>query len=365
MKYLFIFFALFFSSCSHFKAPPIDKSPVLLSWVKNYETKIETGNLPIALNSPHIEKGVLFIGSSADSMRAYDLETGREFWEVKDGNEVYYSGTPVVHNDHVIYGTTTGRVFSRQFISGKLKYDVDIGSSIEGQPVVFKDRIFFHLRNHKILCLDVETGKVLWVYGRSIPQTTTLQRTSSPYIKDNTLYVGFADGYIGALSVEEGLLLWEKKLTNDLKFVDVDPTPIIHNNLLYATSLSGPLSVLNPKSGEILRQVDITPSRTPIFKDKKIYTPTVDGNVVILDENLQIIAKENFSDRGISSLVIFKNYLAATTVDGKFLILDPNTLEKKYEFKLGHSYSAVFGDVAIGDGHLAFLSSRNRLYVFK
>ena len=360
-----IFSALIISGCSHIKAPTRPEIPVILSWVKNYETNLETGNLPISLNSPSIYEGVLFVGSSTNSMNAYDVETGREFWHVRDGNDVYYSGTPIVYKDHVIYGTTTGRVFSRQYVTGKLKYDVDIGASVEGKPVVYKDRIFFHLRNHKVLCLDVETGKVLWVYGRAITQTTTLQRTSDPYISENTLYVGFADGFIGALSVEEGLLLWEKKLTNDIKFVDTDPSPIIHNNLLYANSLSGPLSILNPKSGELLRQVDVTPSRTPIFKDNKIYIPTVDGNVVIMDDNLQILAKKNFSDRGVSSLSFFKNHLAATTVDGKFLILDPIGLEKKYEFKMGHSYSAVFGDVAVGESRLAFLSSRNRLYVFK
>jgi outer membrane protein assembly factor BamB len=365
LKFLLIFLFLVLSSCSHIKAPPREIAPVILSWVKNYEIRNETGNLPISLNSPYIYEGVLFIGSSNDAMRAYDVETGKEFWSVKDGNDVVYSGTPIVHNDYVIYGTSTGRIFSRQYVTGNLKYDVDLGSSIEGQPAILKNRIFFHLRNHKILCLDIETGKVIWVYGRSIAQTTTIQRTSTPYIKDNVLYVGFADGYVGAISVEEGLLLWEKKLTNDLKFVDVDPTPVISNNLLYATSLSGPLSVLNPKSGEVLRQVQVTPSRTPIFRDEKIYVPTVDGDVVILDKNLQIVAKKNFSDRGVSSLVFFKNYLAATTVDGKFLCLDPITLEKKYEFKMGHAFSAVFGDVALGDKNLAFLSSRNRLYVFK
>ncbi len=365
MKFILILWAIILTSCSHIKAPTREKAPVILSWVKNYETRNETGNLPIALNSPYIYEGVLFIGSSNDSMRAYDVETGKEFWSVRDGTEVTYSGTPIVHNDYVIYGTSTGRIFSRQYVTGNLKYDVDLGSSVEGQPAIYKNRIFFHLRNHKILCLDIETGKVIWVYGRSIAQTTTLQRTSTPYIKDNVLYIGFADGYVGALSVEEGLLLWEKKLSNDLKFVDVDPTPVIHNNLLYATSLSGPLSVLNPKSGEVLRQVEVTPSRTPIFKDDKIYMPTVDGDVVILDINLKIIAKKNFSERGVSSLSFFKNYLVATTVDGKFLCLDPITLEKRYEFKMGHAYSAVFGDVAVGEKNFAFLSSRNRLYVFK
>jgi outer membrane protein assembly factor BamB len=362
LKFLWI---ILFLGCSHIKAPPRNIPPVTLSWVKNFEFKTETGNLAIALNSPSIHEGVLLMGANSDSMNAFDVETGRLFWSVKDGNDIIYAGTPIVYNDHVIYGTTTGRVFSRQYVTGKLKFDVDLGSSVDGKPIVSGNRLFFHLRNHKLLCLDVETGKVLWAFGRAVAQTTTLQRTSTPFIKDNTLFVGFADGFIVALSVEEGLLLWERKLTNDLKFVDVDPSPTIHNNLLYAASLSGPLSILNPKTGEVLRQVDVTPSRTPLFKDNKIFIPTVDGDVVILDENLQIIAKENFSERGVSSLEFYKNLLVATTADGKFLVLDPLTLEKKYEFKMGHAYSAVFGDMAVGPNGLAFLTSRNRLYVFK
>ncbi len=351
--------------CSSIKAPPRNISPTILSWIKNYETKYQTGNLPISLNSPVIHEGVLLVGASGGSMNAYDATTGRNFWSVNDGNKVVYSSAPIVHNDHVIYGTTTGRVFSRQYVTGVLKFDVDLGASVDGTPAVSQNKLFFHLRNHKILCLDAETGKVLWAYGRAVSQTTTIQRTSTPLIKDNTLYVGFGDGYLVALSVDEGLILWERKLTNDLKFVDADPSPIIYNNLLYANSLSGALSILNPKTGEILRQVDVTPSRTPIFKDQKMYVPTVDGNVVILDENLQILNRANFSERGISSLNFYKNHLALTTVDGKFLLLDPISLEKKFEFKMGHSYSGVFGDLAIEENTLAFLSSRNRLYVFR
>jgi hypothetical protein len=47
------------------------------------------------------------------------------------------------------------------------------------------------------------------------------------------------------------------------------------------------------------------------------------------------------------------------------LVLDPLTLEKRYEFKMGHSFSAVFGDLAVAPNGIAFLTSRNRLYVFR
>jgi outer membrane protein assembly factor BamB len=157
-------------SCSHFKTPDRDTPRGLdVAWVKNQDTDFQSGNLPIALNSPLIEEGLVFVGHNDGHMMAYEVETGRKVWRKKDGDHNLYNGTPLFYNDQVIYGTNTGRLFSRHYLTGESKYMIDLGSSIDGKGVVYKDRLFFHLRNHKIFCLDAKTGKVLWAYRRPVP----------------------------------------------------------------------------------------------------------------------------------------------------------------------------------------------------
>ena len=45
--------------------------------------------------------------------------------------------------------------------------------------------------------------------------------------------------------------------------------------------------------------------------------------------------------------------------------IDKTSLKTESEFNLGHSLSGVFGRLVVDKDKLAFISSRNRLYVLK
>src|SRR5690606_14820909 len=137
----------------------------------------------------------------------------RPLWWINDKTEL---GAPVeFFNDYIVYGGLNGRLFVRHYITGKLKYAIDLYVPIESAPYYFNGRLLVYLRGHQVAHLDAETGKILWVYRRAVPITTTLQRTTRPLVIGNKIIIGFADGYVGALSVEEGLLLWETKLVEN------------------------------------------------------------------------------------------------------------------------------------------------------
>ena len=333
------------------------------SWIRNNDPLYETGNLPIALHSPLIFRGLLYSGHNDGHMMAYELKNGRLVWKKYDGGQ--YHGTPMVYKDFIIYGTTDGQVYARHYLTGEVKFRVDLDASVESEGVVSKGRLFFHLRNHKIFCLDVETGKIFWSYKRSIPYLSTLQRVSRPLIKGNRLYVGMADGYVAAFSVEDGQLLWETKVTSGHKFVDVDTSPVLKGNHLLMGPLSGPLTILNPTTGKILRRLDgHHVSRAPLIEKDRIFLGTRDGRLVHLNPYFKLVKEKKLSQGVITSILPWKKKLVVSTVAGELFLVDPvdfSLLEKKH---LGHANSAVFGQMRVGEGSLALISSRNRLYVF-
>lgn len=334
-------------------------------WNKNNDPAHETGNLPIALNSPHMYEGILFVGHNQGSMMAYDLENGRQVWNKKDGGS--YHGSPVSYKDQVVYGSTQGRVYSRHYLTGELKYSVELGASIESEGVLYKGRIFFHLRNHKIFCLDVETGKILWAYKRSVPFLTTIQRVSKPLIHNNSLYVGFADGFVASFGIEDGVLLWERKLATGSKFIDVDASPIPYNNGILVGSLDGEVYILNSKNGKTLRKLNYSISRSPFQIHGKYFLGTVDGRLIVLDNRLNQLSEKKVGNSPISSIVSWKNNIVVSNVQGDLIYfsLKSDTLKIEEKLHLGHANSAVFGYLKVSEGKLATLSSRNRLYVFK
>lgn len=366
MKILLPVILLLVASCSSFKTPVKGVRPAskkfYIGWIKNNDPAHKTGNLPIALNSPAISDGIVFAGHNSGFMIAYELDSGRLIWKKKD-NSGHHS-YPVNHKDNVIYGTVNGRVYSRDSLTGKLNYSIDLGSSIDAPGVIVQGRILFHLRNHRIICLDVETGKVLWNYKRSVPYTTTLQRTSTPLVINNNIYIGFADGYVASLSLEEGIVNWETRVGLGSKFVDVDSSPVIFSGQIVSASPTGKLTILNKKSGSIIQRLPYMSGRTPYTHKGQLIVGTNSGELVFLDSKWNEIKRKKITKSSISSLIYFKGKFVIATLDGHIISIDENSLNIEKELFLGHSSSAVFGKIAVEDGKMVVLSSRNRLYMF-
>lgn len=374
-----------------------------VAWSKNFDPIYDNGNLPIALRSPTFHEGILLIGDSNGWMRAYTADDGRLLWSVKEQREI--SNTASVYQNLVLYGTVDGRFLARHYQTGELKYAVDLGDSIES-PASFDDKgkVFVHLRNDKVVALDALSGKVLWSYGRSISLKTTIQGVSTPILYKNKLYVGFADGVIAAFTSDEGTLLWERNISLGNKFIDVDMTPTFHDGLLYVATSGGPLTVLNPDSGVVLRRFDFKVMRAPIFlnesllgeeevtlpaqatgssrdtlsaltssststlrsasnssspspstlslekdrKNMKMIVGTVDGEIFLLDGYGATIKKHKLSAM-ILSFAYWNKKLLVITQDGKLNLLALPSLKELEVFSLGTKSSVVFGLIAFNN----------------
>jgi outer membrane protein assembly factor BamB len=357
------------TSCGHFNTTawmptgvkPV-RPPLQVHWIESLDPSYESGNLPIALQGPAIGEQMLFVLSNRNELKAYDLETNRVLWSVP--NQGPFHSSPVVDQDAVVYGSAQGRIFARKVSTGELIYEVDLGGSIETTPLIYEGRALVQLRNHSVVCFDVKTGKILWAYKRSVPFVTTLQRASRPIVHNGKIYVGFADGQVAALGLEDGLLLWEQVVSTGAKFIDVDSSPIIFNGKLLIGAVTGPLLILNPDNGSIIQRLEYALSRPPLISSRGLYLGTTDGELIALDENLREVKKVKLADHGISSMVKWKEKIIVSTVGQEIFVIEPGTYNVVQEFKLGHHHSGIFGNLVNNQDYLVALSSRNRLYIF-
>ncbi|MBJ00222.1 MAG: hypothetical protein CME67_03240 [Halobacteriovoraceae bacterium] len=345
------------------EAPKKEQKHFTVAWAKNLDPNYSSGNLPIGVGSPLVYEDLVFMGSLDGVMRSYKLDSGRLLWEADEKQAI--NAQPALFEDLVIYGSIEGRVFARNYITGELEYSIDLGSPVESAPVVSGGRMFFHLRDHRLVALDAATGKVFWSYKRSVPFTTTLQRVSRPLPYKNRLIVGFADGYLVSLSMEEGVVVWEQRLGGGLKFVDVDVDPIYFDGKIVAGSASDFLKFVNPDNGVVLRTVALKVAHAPIKMNGNLVVGTVFGKVAIVDSTGKVIMKQSLVDEGISSIVKWKDGLAVATMSQKVFFLEPVSLKVKDEFNLGSDQSAVFGQLETSSGFLSLFSSRNRLYILR
>lgn len=332
-------------------------------WSKNLDPVYDTGNLPISLQSPLISDGLVMVGDNNGYFRCFELETGREIWSQFE--DTTYHSKPVAYKDQVIYGSVAGRVYSRNAINGDLKYSVDLGASVETEGVIESGKIFFQLRNHQVFALDVETGKILWAYKRSVPYLTTLQRAAKPVVHKNKLYVGFADGSLTALNLEEGLLLFESKLSTGIKFIDLDNPISVIDDKIYVGIMGGPLHILNADNGSVIKRSDIVASRAPFLEGEELIVPLNNGSLARTDKNLNIINEKALVKGAVSGVLSMGTSFLVSSTEGDIAEVNKLTFQIIRKKHLGHTYSAVFGDIEAKQGFMAVFSSRNRLYLFK
>lgn len=361
----FFLLGLLLLGCSKLKldAPGKDQRFFKVAWSKNLDPAYESGNLPIGTGAPRIFQDIVYMGSKTGVMRAYDLETGRVLWARDEKTPL---GGPVEYfKDFVAYGGMSGRLFVRHYLSGELKYAIDLGAPIESAPFFFNDRLFVYLRGHQLVHLDAETGKVLWVYKRAVPVTTTLQRTTRPLVIGNKVIVGFADGFLGALSLQEGLLIWETKLVEVAKFVDVDLNPIQAGGLVISGSPSGELQAVNPDSGAVSRTFPVSVMAHPHLKGEQLLLGSNEGEVIIMSLAGEVLKKAKISKQPVSAIIWWKGHLVAASFDGFLRAIDPLTMKVVDEFAMGNDISAVYSDLPHTENFLSLYTSRNRLYLFQ
>ena len=362
-----IFFLL---SCSQFqrigfKGVKENQSAFRIAWSKNLDTQSNTGNLPIALNAPLIHENFLYIGDNSGYIRAYNLKDGREIWSQKE--KTFYHTRPVVSGKTLLYGDVDGRVYARNRLTGRLKYSIDLGASVESWPLVYKGRAFFHTRNHQLFSLDLETGKILWSYKRSIPQIITLQGASRPLVYKGKLFVGLADGTLCSFSLEEGALLWERNISQGEKFIDIDMDPVVFNGHIYIGTLSGNLHVFDGDTGQLLKIIPDRVHYSPQIVDGRLVYSTNRGEVVALNQSEKEVARSQIAPKTpLGSIALWKNALIVSSLTGNIHLLDKKTYRPLEQHSLGgHAYSAVFWPIQVTKDTLAVFSSRNRLYVYR
>src|SRR5438045_1195459 len=109
-------------------------------------------------------------------------------------------------------------------------------------------------QSETLFAIDRATGKWKWQYRRDAPPGFTVRGTSTPVVKDGVVYMGFADGFVVALSLADGTQKWERNLSTSggLQFLDADATPVLDDTgNLYAASYKDGIYALKAEDGEI------------------------------------------------------------------------------------------------------------------
>lgn len=298
---------------------------------KTLNWKIETGNS--IYFSPTIVKNILVVGTIEGNIFGLDKQSGRQKWIVPvDGVLV---GSPVVENNKIYTASSTAFICV-DAVTGQLIWQNKLPLSYsQGTPLVHDDKIIFGAWDTNIYCLNKNTGSLIWKWNNGnykqilysagnvnmvssknrlyfvtperfltileIETGKTLLRTSKWKVRESMgksqdgkwFYAKTMNGELLRLPLTDELELTEESLVNQSRILDLkleyehNPAPILENkNKIYIGSRKGEVVIVDAKKFEVIKQINLGSSSVNGFSldaQGKVWTSLIEGGIYLLE----------------------------------------------------------------------------------
>ncbi|HSR34042.1 MAG TPA: PQQ-binding-like beta-propeller repeat protein [Anaerolineae bacterium] len=285
---------------------------------------------PVAVGEGQAFVGFSDTGAGTAGLYAFDPETGMELWRVPV--ELYIQDAPTYAAGVVYAGDTAGYVWAVDAESHSVKpgWPFETESAIWASPLVDGGRVYVAAMDHRLYCLDAETGELIW------EQDVGAAMAAPPILEDGILYVGAFDGKEHAFRADTG------ERVEGFSFEAQNwiwSEALMVADKLFVTSLDGKLYALEPTSGNVLAPYPYDSSEIDGKKDVIRAAPVQAGESIIIGtESGRVIAVRD-AQRGcywptglpestvLTTPVVWGDKLYVILTNGQIHTLDINTLE--------------------------------------
>ncbi len=250
MKFLLsISLLMLISACTQNPARPVQRRFMTQEvFVKRTTAADNLGFRKISRMKPILYKDLVIQANGLDAIAAYNFMTGAEKWRLPVVNGAEPSATLI--KDRLFIGASDGQFYSINADTGQVIWTFPTKIETLSEPLLHEGVIYILTGNNSLFALDALNGKQLWLYTRQDTSSLSIRGGSKPAIRNGTLYVGFSDGSVVALLASNGAVKWEKQLSRNKKFRDLDSNPLLEDDFMYLTGYDDHVYCLRAATGE-------------------------------------------------------------------------------------------------------------------
>jgi outer membrane protein assembly factor BamB len=263
----------------------------------------------------------VYVADRNGSVRAYQLENGKELWRAK--TRVAVSAGPGVGDGVVLVGSSEAELVALDADTGEERWRTLVSSEVLSVPQVYSGVVIVQSVDGNIAGLNLDSGDRLWLHDGSVP-VLTLRGTSTPLVGEGFVLAGFASGKMIALEVETGREVWDNVIAvpqgrSELqRIVDIDADPLVSEGVLYVTSYQGRLAAIGLENGRLLWDRDMSSYAGLAVDRQQIFVSDADSEVWALDRSSGAsLWKQNaFRRRSLTAPAVVDEYVAAGDFEG-------------------------------------------------
>jgi outer membrane protein assembly factor BamB len=226
---------------------------------------------------PAVVGDSVYAASHRGNLTKIDLMTGKKVWEVSVPDRLSIGPGSDGRTTAVV--TTKGTVYAYDD-TGKLTWNVSVGSEVLSEPVVAGGVVIIRTLDSRFVGLDAQTGVRKWTYQRQQSALSLRVGYGMLAIGNEVIVTGFAGGRFGMIAIANGGLVWEtpvsfpKGFSEIERLNDVTAKPSMEGDIICAVSYQGRVGCGQARTGNLLW-----------FKDYSSYTGTAQSPDLVFSSN--------------------------------------------------------------------------------
>lgn len=256
---------------------------------KVWDARVGSGSelLDLALR-PEIEGGRVYAAGRDGVVHSLDLETGRSQW--RTDTELELSAGPAVGHGLLVVGSSSGRIVALDATDGSVRWNVQVSGEPLAKAALSPSVVVVRTLDGRLRALAADNGRELWMIEQQ-PPPLSLRGAAAPVIAGNVVVAGFDNGRIGAYALRDGEAQWENIIaigrgrTEIERLSDIDSTPQVLGQDVYAVSYRGRLANLALETGQLLWTVEMSSYNGLSVDWTTVYVSDSEGIVVAVNRS--------------------------------------------------------------------------------
>lgn len=292
---------------------------------------------------PAVNYGKIYVADRYGDVVAFDEATGDEVWS-KDFSELFRdsalsknkgarlaAGVTVARNK-VFVGGESGLLGALDAETGDVLWHVIAEGELLSAPTVADDLVVVNTSSGTLEAFSIDTGAKVWTYNMQLPNLT-LRGTGSAAYEAGGFFVGTADGKVAVVVKSNGQAAWEQAIYNPTggneftRMADVDMTPLISGENLYAVSYNGNLVSMELRTGRIVWTRKYSSFNELATAGLSVFLVDDRSRIYSVDKRngLELWSNSTLANRTLTSPAIFNDYLVVGDFEGYLHFIDRGT----------------------------------------
>ena len=259
--------------------------------------------------------------------------------------------SPAIYKDYAYVVSGDGILKAIDMQTGEEEWDLDLKVKTNSSPIINSNRLYIGT-DEGLKVININSHEIIWDYDCSNVEST-------PFLYDDVVYFGCDDGHLYGLDKKDGSVVLNKKLDGELK-----SSPVVVDDSIYIGSTNGKLYSIGTdkqKNWEFTTGDEILSS--PSYINESVIFGSNDGSIYSLDEsNGDLNWKVDLNNKVISSPTVDEhdNSIYIGSDEGNLTCLDSRDGTVKWSY---HTGGPVQSTAALKNNLLAFGSNNGYLYV--